>query len=115
MVKVVDFKTVENEHEKKFNLLILEGGIESVISATGNLYLTSRRAGVACTFNEQKCQELIGENFPGSIRKVPCEPYEYSIPDSSETVILHHKYEYQNVPRTTEDHVFSEDEELIAE
>ena len=115
MVKIVDQKLRQNEMGEDFNVLILEGGLETVRSEAGNLYFTVRRAGVPCTFSQERCQELIGEELPGSIRKVPCEPYEYSIPESGEKVILHHKYEYQNAPATVEDHVFSEDEELVDE
>ena len=115
MVKIIDFKLRENETGEEFNVLILEGGIETVRSEAGNLYFTSRRAGVPCTFNQERCQELIGEQMPGSIQKIPCEPYEYMLPESGEKVILHHRYEYQNTPSSIEDHVFSESEELVAE
>jgi hypothetical protein len=32
--------------------------------------------------------------LPGNIEKMKCDPYEYSIPGSNETVILKHTFVY---------------------
>ncbi len=112
MVKIIDYKLRTNEQGEDFFALIIESGLETVKSKEGNTYFTSRKAGVPSTFTEQKCQELIGEQLPGRIVRVPSEPYEYKI-DSGETIILDFKYSYESEPASIEDNVFSEDEELV--
>ena len=37
---------------------------------------------------------LIGEKIPGSIEKVSCEPYEYTIRESGETITLDFTYQF---------------------
>ena len=49
---------------------------------------------VACTFNEETCESLIGTELDGRIKKVSVEPYEYVIPDTGEMVKLSYRYEY---------------------
>lgn len=112
MVKIVDYKIRKNEKGEEFFALIIESGLETVKSKEGNTYFTSRKAGVPSTFNEEKCKELIGEQLPGRIIRVPSEPYEYQI-DSGETIILDFKYSYECEPASIEDNIFSEDEELV--
>jgi hypothetical protein len=37
---------------------------------------------------------LLGQELPGRVEKVECEPYEYAIPQTGEIVLLTHRYEY---------------------
>ncbi|WP_035715680.1 hypothetical protein [Christiangramia echinicola] len=77
MVTIVDYKTFENEDEKKFHVLIVQGGLEAVKSKeTGQTYFTAKTARVSCTFDENTCKGLIGTEIPGTIKKVEVEPYE---------------------------------------
>ena len=49
---------------------------------------------IASTFNEATCASLVGKELPGSIQKVSCEPYEYEVPGSGETIELNYRWEY---------------------
>jgi hypothetical protein len=49
---------------------------------------------MSCTFDELTCQSLIGTELPGSVRKVECEEYEYTIKDTGEVITLSHRFEY---------------------
>lgn len=101
MVRVIDYKKKEKENGETFYVLVLQGTPEFVRSVTTNkMYMTAKRASIPCTFDEATCQELIGTKYVGSIKRVPCEEYEYSIPESGEIVKLDFRYEY--FPEATE-------------
>ena len=93
-VKIVDFKLRQSLDGKPFFALILQGGIEIVRSASGNTYATSKSASVPTTFNESICNSLIGSELPGRIEKVETEPYEYTVQETGEVILLTHRYEY---------------------
>lgn len=94
MVKVIDYKSRETSEGKAFFVLILQGGLEVIKSMSGNVYATAKRASLPTTFDADFCKSLIGVPMPGTIDKVQCEPYEYTIPETGEVVILSHRYEY---------------------
>lgn len=94
MVKIVDYKTYQNGDGEDFFALVVQGGIEAVKSKeTGRMYITARTARVACTFDEETCQSLIGTSLPGKIQKVEVEPYEYVIEQTGEVIERSHRYE----------------------
>ena len=95
MVTVTDYKLRESLEGKTFFALILQGGVELVRSANGGSYLTAKKASLPTTFDEVTCQTLVGTQLPGSIRKVETEPYEYTIQETGEVIMLTHRYEYQ--------------------
>jgi hypothetical protein len=95
MVRIVNYQKRTTEEGKVFFTLELQGGIEVVKSQeTGKLYMTARKASMSCTFDELTCQSLIGTELPGSVRKVECEAYEYTIKDTGEVITLLHRFEY---------------------
>jgi|SRR5690606_20075187 len=95
MVRIVGFKKREAEDGNIFYALELEGSLEMVQSQeTGRFYATARRTFVSSTFTEKTCMSLVGSELPGSIGKVDCDPYEYTIKETNEVVILSHRYEY---------------------
>lgn len=95
MVKIVDFKTYEKNDGSEFCALVVQGGIEAVTSQeTGRTYFTARKVNVACTFDENTCESLIGSDFPGSIQKVKVAPYEYTVAETGEMITLTHSYQY---------------------
>ena len=101
-VHIVEYKQRENSNGDEFFALILEGDIEMVQSQeTGRHYATARRASVTSTFNEETCKRLIGKSMPGSIQKVECDSYEYTLPETGEIISLKHRYEYvpEGVPK----------------
>jgi hypothetical protein len=56
--------------------------------------MTARKASMSCTFDELTCQSLIGTELPGSVKKVDCEAYEYTIKDTGEVITLSYRFEY---------------------
>ena len=95
MVRIVNYQKRVAEGGKEFFTLELQGGIEMVKSQeTGKFYITARKASISSTFDERTCQALIGTELPGSVRKVDCEEYEYTIKDTGEVITLSHRYEY---------------------
>lgn len=95
MVRIVNYQKRQTEEGKEFFTLELQGGIEMVKSQqTGKFYVTARKATIPSTFDEQTCIALIGTELPGKVQKVTCEPYEYTIKETGETLTLSHRYEY---------------------
>ena len=96
-----------NAEGKDFFVLKLQGGLELVLSKeTGRYYATSKNATITSTFSEEDCKALIGQEIPGSIRKMECEPYEFTIKDTGETITLSHRWEYRKEGDTIEEVVF---------
>lgn len=95
MVRIIEFKTIKGDDGKDFNMLVLQGGIEPMISkTTGRTYLTMRKATISTTFDTATCKHLIGAELPGNIHKVSCEPYEYTVTETSEVITLDYRWQY---------------------
>jgi hypothetical protein len=103
MVTIVDYKERTNSSEEKFFVLILQGGIEVVVSkATGKPYITARKASIPCTFNEVVVKTLIGTTMSGVIEKIQCDPYDYTLPNG-EVIQLDYTYQYSSEPASIEE------------
>ena len=95
MVTIVDYKSFEKENGENFFGLVVQGGIEAVKSTqTGKVYFTARTATVATTFNETVCKGLIGNTLEGSIKKIDCDSYDYTVKETGEVIRLNHRYEF---------------------
>ncbi|MFT6638392.1 MAG: hypothetical protein ACJAYP_000969 [Flavobacterium sp.] len=95
MVLITDYKVNTKENGEKFYSLLIQGGVEAIISKeTGRTYLTAKTARVSCTFDETMCMSLIGTSLPGAISKVEVEPYQYVIEATGEVITRNHRYEY---------------------
>ena len=95
MVTVVNYKKVNLEEGKAFFTLEIQSEIEMVKSnSTGKFYATVRTISIPTTFDEAQCSTIIGRQIPGNIQRVECEPYEYMIPDTGETIEGRHTYVY---------------------
>ena len=95
MVTVIDYSLRENKEGKPFVSLKLEGDPEFVQSMqTNRFYLTAKRCSVTSTFNEEVAKSLIGKKMPGSIIRVECDPYDYTVPETREIISLAHTYQY---------------------
>ena len=106
MVTIVDFEKRKNNLDEEFNVLILQGGIETVISKqTGKPYITARKTSIPCTFGDEFAKNLIGNEMPGSIERIECDPYEYMVPDTGEVIKLTHTYQYSAELATMEETV----------
>ena len=95
MVKIIDYQKKQNKDGEDFFLLVLQGGLQIVKSEeTGRCYATKKQATMSTTFDEATCKSLIGDEIPGSIEKVECEPFEFAKPDTGEVITLSHRWEY---------------------
>jgi hypothetical protein len=109
MVKIVDFVKRQNREGVEFNALILQGGIELVRSKeSGNYYATSKKASITSTFDDATCQNLIGQQIPGSVQKVESEPYEFTNKETGEVLILTHRWVYLKEGETIEEKVIAD-------
>jgi hypothetical protein len=96
MVTIVDYEIRSSDGGKEFFVLTVQGGIEMVQSkSTNRFYATARKCGIPSTFDENVCQGLVGTQMAGTIEKVSCEPYEYTIQETGEVIDLAHRWEYQ--------------------
>lgn len=99
MVTIINFKERNKEDGTSFYVLELQGGIELVQSQkTRQFYATAKKAYISSTFDQLTCQALIGTQIPGSIEKEECEPYEYTVHETGEIIILSHRYQYVQKP-----------------
>ena len=95
MVRISNYIKRTTEEGKSFFVLELQGGVEVVKSQeTGKNYMTARKASMSCTFDELTCQSLIGTELPGSVKKVDCEAYQYTIKDTGEVITLSYRFDY---------------------
>ncbi len=102
MVTIINYKKSETKDGKEFFGLELQGGAEAVQSQkTNRFYMTARTCLIPSTFDEQTCKRLVGTTIPGTILKMPSDPYEYSMKETNEVVTLNHRWEYQPVEMTT--------------
>jgi len=107
MITIIGHKQRKNSDGEPFNVLVLRGEVEMVKSAeTGQFYATAKETTIPSTFDEATCEGLVGKKMPGTIERVPCDPYEYKIEETGETIILEHSYEYNPAPVTMEEEVF---------
>lgn len=106
MVTIIGVEKRKNRQDEEFNVLIIQGGIESVLSKlTGKPYITARKTSVPCTFDDVFVKHLIGKELPGTIERITCDPYEYIIPKTGEKITLEHTYQYSGDPVNIEETV----------
>ncbi len=110
MVTVKEIKKAKNSQDEKFYGLIVQSGAVAVKSKkTGRIYLTAKTAFVATTFDEQTATSMIGMEFEGTIKKVVTDPYEYTIEETGEVIMLSHRWEYSDPALEMEEQVVEEE------
>ncbi len=110
MVTVINFKKRKNSKDEDFNTLELQGEVELIQAVdTGKFYAHARKASITSTLDDATCKALIGTKFPGLIKKVDCEGYNYKVPGTNDTIVLNHQYQYIAVDVRAEQAVFSGD------
>ncbi len=103
MVTITGFQQRKSAEGKTFIVLELEGGLQVQQSQTGKLYASVGKCTLPCTFDEVTARELVGTTLPGSIVKVPCEPYSFTNPKTGESVTLSSKSIYRAPEFNTEE------------
>ena len=109
MVTVKEIKKAENSKgEAFFGLIVQSGAIPVKSKKTGRVYITAKTAFIATTFDEKTASSLIGMEFDGTIRKVSCDPYEYTIEETGEIIDMGHRWEYFDSALEMEDQLVEE-------
>ena len=107
MVTIIDYKMRQNKDGEDFFTLVVEGDVELIRSQeSGKFYATARKCSITSTFNETTCKSLVGKKLPGSIEKMQCDPYDYTIKETGETIQLSFTYLYNPDSATLEETVF---------
>jgi hypothetical protein len=102
MVQITKIKLSEKQDGSTFTSFVLEGGIELLQSQNnGKFYAKGKKALLNTTLSEDAAKAMIGTSLPGSIQRVPCEPYEYTVKETGEVVTLFHTYEYSPMEEAT--------------
>jgi hypothetical protein len=113
MVRIIKIEKRQSDDGREFNALILQGGVELVQSKeTGNFYATARKASIPSTFDDETSAGLVGQEIPGTIEKVPCEPYEVTNQETGEIITLSNRYVYK--PESSNDNVSKDKEEMFS-
>ncbi len=94
MPTIVDYVKRKNQSGEEFFSLVVESGLQIVKSkSTERFYATSgKRASIPTTLDEQACQRLIGEEIPGIVKRISCEPYEHVSRKTGEVLTLEHRW-----------------------
>lgn len=101
MVTITGLEKRKAADGKEFNVMILQGSIEVVVSkTTGKPYLTARRTSIPCTFDEIMAKTLIGQTLPGEIERMEVDAYEFVIPGTKKKLKLNHSFRYSAEPAT---------------
>lgn len=96
MVQVVGYSLKTPKDGKPYVALELEGAIEMIQSQnTGRFYATVRRCTVSSTFDEMTAERMVGKEMTGSIERVACEPYDFTVRETGEVIKIAYRWDYQ--------------------
>lgn len=110
MVTINGYEKRQNKDGEDFNVLVLGGGIEMVKSnTTGRFYATQKEATVSCTLTKEQCKEVVGQQMPGSIRRVECDPYEMVDEKTGETITRNHRWDYTQEADSLEETILEDE------
>ena len=102
MVIVKNYHLRTGEDGGEFVTLEIEGDLELVQSQnTGRFYATARRCFIFSTFDQETAERMIGSQMPGRIIRVPKDPFDYTIPETGEVIVVNHGWEYIPEERLT--------------
>jgi hypothetical protein len=109
MVQIIDFVKRQNKEGVEFNALILQGGLEFVKSKeSGAWYATLKKTSITSTLNDATCQNLIGQQIPGSVQRVECAPFDLTNKEPGEVLTLTHRWVYLKEGETIEEKVIAD-------
>ena len=96
MVTVKQYHVRQGEDGGNYISLELTGDVSFVQSqVTGRFYAAAKRCFMYAAIDENTAKNMVGVSMPGSIERVACEPYEYTIADTGEVVSLSYSYQYK--------------------
>ncbi len=93
-----NLRTSKEGDKKTYITLEIEGDVEMVQSQnTGRFYATVRRCVISSTFDQFTAERMVGKQMAGSIERVACEPYDYTMPETGEVVRMGYRWDYQPI------------------
>lgn len=96
MIKVKNYHVRQGNDGEKYISLELEGDVSFVQSQnTGRFYASTKRCFMYAAMDESTAKGLIGTQMPGTIERVACDPYEYTVPETGEVKTLAYTYVYR--------------------
>ena len=96
MVKVKNYHVRQSNEGDKYISLELEGDVSFVQSQnTGRFYATTKRCFMYAAMDEATAKGIVGTLMPGTIQRVACEPYEYTVQDTGEVKTLSYSWEFR--------------------
>ena len=107
MVTIIGTEKRTSADGRKFNVFVLQGGIDVVKSkTTGKSYITTHKVSMVCTLDDVSAKQQIGTKLPGTIQKVACDPYDFKVPQTGEMVKLDYTFQYNPETVSMEEAVF---------
>ncbi len=104
MVTITKLEKRVNRKKEEFNVLVLQGNVEVVLSKTTDRpYLTARKTSIPVTFDGALAEKMIGQELPGTIERIETDEYEFTIPGTKNKVKLSHRWQYNQQPETVEE------------
>jgi hypothetical protein len=95
MLTITGYRTHTTKDGSKFTSLEISGGLEMIQSqSSGQFYAKARKCSIPFTAGVEAAKAMIGNTLPGTIQRVPCPAYDYTL-QSGETLTLSHRYQYQ--------------------
>ena len=95
MVTITKHFQREDAEGNPYSMLEISGEMEILFSkATGMPYATNRKCSMPATFPAEVCMSLLGKQISGSIKKIDCEAYDYTVPETGEVIRLEHRWQY---------------------
>jgi hypothetical protein len=92
---VTGYQKRVSKEGKEFLTIEIQGGVEFLQSSqTGRFYATVRKSSMTATFSEDVAASLIGSQIPGKIIRAEVEPYNYTVPETGEVLLLSHRWLY---------------------
>ena len=96
MVTITKHFQREDAEGNNYSMLELTGDMEILFSkASGRPYASARRCSMPATFPAEVCMSLLGKQIPGSIKKIECEAYDYTVPETGEVIHLEHRWSFE--------------------
>ncbi|CAL1517828.1 hypothetical protein [Chitinophaga sp. MM2321] len=96
MVTITNYHVRKSSTGKTFITLEIQSGIEMIQSQqTGKFYATAKKSSIPSTFDESTAKMLIGTQMSGTIERIECDPYDYTVQQTGEVISLAHTYSYQ--------------------
>lgn len=94
MVKIINAHLRKGDRGE-FVSLELQGDLVMLQSqTTGKFYATAKRCFITSTFDLATATALIGQQIPGTIVRMQCNPYDFTNKETGEVMKLTHTYAY---------------------